>query len=96
MTEGGSKEGWGTRGTCYPPQLRGYTGRRDGRWVGGRRIRRSGERGGVFAPCALKNGKCQNKIKKKKKRGNAAEREKWVKVRVGDRLKNEAGKENPV
>lgn len=49
----------------------------------------------VFAPCALKNGECQNEIKNVE-RGSGGEREKWWKVRVDDRLKNEEGEENPV
>lgn len=58
--------------------------------------RRRVERG-VFAPCTLKNGECQNEIKNVE-RGNRREREreKWAKVRVDDRLKNEEGEENPV
>lgn len=51
--------------------------------------------GGVFAPCTLKNGKCQNEIKNVE-RESGRERGKWVKVRVDDRLKNEEGEENPV
>lgn len=47
-------------------------------------------------PCTLKNGECQNEIKKNVERESRREREKWVKVRVDDRLKNEEGEENPV
>lgn len=52
----------------------------------------------VFAPRTLKNGECQNEIKNVE-RGIRREREreeKWAKVRVDDRLKNEEGEENPV
>lgn len=41
----------------------------------------------------LKNGECHNEIKKKC--GKRA-REKWVKVRTDDKVKNEEGEENPV
>lgn len=61
---------------------------------GGRMWRRRVERG-VFAPRTLKNGECQNEIKNVE-RGSRREREKWAKVRVDDRLKNEEGDENPV
>lgn len=50
--------------------------------------------GGVFALRTLKNGECQNEIKKKMWKERAGE--KWVKVRVDDRVKNEEGEENPV
>lgn len=51
--------------------------------------------GGVFALRTLKNGECQNEIKKMWKE-REGEGEKWVKVRVDDRVKNEEGEENPV
>lgn len=58
--------------------------------------RRRGDRGGgVFAQHTLKNGECQNEIKKKCGK-KEREREKRVKVRVDDRVKNEEGEENPV
>lgn len=64
--------------------------------MGGGRSRDRG--GGVLGLRALKNGECQNEIKKKmwKERAGEREREKWVKVRVNDRVKNEGGEENPV
>lgn len=43
----------------------------------------------------LKNGECQNEIKKIVERGSK-EREKRVKVRADDRVKNEEGEENLV
>lgn len=49
--------------------------------------------GGVFALRTLKNGQCQSEIKKMWKE---REREKWVNIRVDDRVKNEEGEENPV
>lgn len=68
--------------------------RREG--VGGRARGWSGDLGGgVFALSTLKNGECQNEIKKMWKE-RAGERGKWVKVRVDDRVKNEEGEENPV
>lgn len=46
-----------------------------------------------FGLRTLKNGECHNEIKKKC--GKRA-REKWVKVRTDDKVKNEEGEENPV
>lgn len=53
---------------------------------------------GVFTPRTLKNGECQNEIKDVERGSIEREREseKWAKVRVDDRLKNEEGEENPV
>jgi len=59
---------------------------------------RSGDRGGgVFALPTLKNGKCQNEIKKYIYifKNVQREREKWVRVRVDDRVKNEGGRGKP-
>lgn len=65
--------------------------RGEGRRVGGKMRGRSRDRrGGVFALRTLKNGECQNEIKKK-----CGKREQ-ERVRVDDRVKNEEGKENPV
>ena len=44
--------------------------------------------GGVFTLVSLKNGKCQDEIKKKK----PVERQKWVKLKADDKEKEVRGK----